>query len=354
MATASATATAVRHGGNSATAALLPAPAASATATTRRRGTTVLMARPVSSAHPPGPARPWPGGTPRARWAAHPPRSASTSTHWWGAGGQAGMTGSRSAFAVWRHCLCPKQCPRLARNLGRGSCDGCRARAPFLARPPQRLLPPISGAGRPGVTRLGRRHGLHIRPRPTARRLTRHRDTPHRPPARSAVTIQSRRTAAVWARSAPSYSAPRSFGGGFGGGGFSGGSGFHSFGGGSSGGSPRRRLLAVVVSTAAALVVAVPTAAVLAVAVIAERQRVLRNLTLNQCGAATRGGRGAASGRGRGAARRGCPGLRAACSRRQEWSLLRDQMINPISLATAMPPASKALKSGHQANHAMD
>jgi len=63
------------------------------------------------------------------------------------------------------------------------------------------------------------------------------------------------------------------------------------------------------------------------------------------------GGDGPEADTGGDAVNLGCPGLSAACSRRQEWSFLRDQMINPTSLATATAAATKALNSGIQAKN---
>lgn len=223
------------------------------------------------------------------------------------------------------------------------------ARAPSRARPPPQLLPPITGAGPRGVTRWGRRRVLLIPHRPTGLRLTRRPDTPHRPRARSAVTIHLHLTAAVGPglrhhtrRRARSGAGPA---------------------------SARSAAVLAAVSAAGGLAVALRMAGAL-VAVAAMAVAVLAAVTANggrafgirqfaaacsvQRGGTIRGGAGTVADRGGGATNRACPGMHAACSRSEEWSLRRDQMMNPMSLATARTAASRALNSGHQANQAAD
>ena len=98
---------------------------------------------------------------------------------------------------LWRRVLSHRTAPGPHRGLGVRVVRRRRARAPCLARLPQRLLPPISGAGPRGLTRLGRRRGPLIPRRPTGPRLPRRRDTPRLPRARLAVTIHPRLMAAV-------------------------------------------------------------------------------------------------------------------------------------------------------------
>jgi hypothetical protein len=74
----------------------------------------------------------------------------------------------------------------------------------------------------------------------------------------------------------------------------------------------------------------------------------MEELANTHCTVAMMGGCGPDTGTRGGAANRGCPGLNAACSRRQDCNLLRDQTIKAMSLATARTAVSKALKSGHQ------
>ncbi len=160
---------------------------------------------------------------------------ASTSTHWWGAGGQTGMTGSRSTFAAGGNAFAQNN-TRTSQGIwgaGRAAAAGAGtiSRAPAATAPATHFWSGASGgyqtrqAARPSYSAPAYRAPAYSAPRYAA------------PAARSFGSYHSVPSyGGGWARSSPSYSAPRSFGGGFGGGGFSGGSGFHSFGGGSSGG----------------------------------------------------------------------------------------------------------------------
>jgi len=90
----------------------------------------------------------------------------------------------------------PKTVPVPRRGSGVGAAGRLGAQAPFLARPPQRLPLPISGMGLRGAISPHPPCGPLILHQPIGRRLTRRRDIPYRPRARSAVTILSRLTAA--------------------------------------------------------------------------------------------------------------------------------------------------------------
>ena len=72
--------------------------------------------------------------------------------------------------------------------------------------------------------------------------------------------------------------------------------------------------------------------------------------TLHTRGAAITGGAATVVVRGEDATNRGCPRMCAACERKDECSLLRDQTIKPMSLATTATAATKLLNIGHQAS----